>query len=873
VNRYFLKTLASQIRHGKTLYLLTVLGVALGVASVICIQVLNLSALAAFDGSVKAISGEADLSVVGSTSTLDEAFLPQVLADRDVAAAWPVYRVDVAVSGYPDLYLEVVGFDFFAPVRFPLVDIGALADAESAGFVDDGRGAGAGTSTGTANRDTGRLVAAALGERGWVALTPAFAGEMGWTVGDTFRVSSGSRSVLLTVGALVDFGQVTPLATRKIALMDIAQTQALLGRSGRIHQIDLKVVGGAAVAMVAERLAERLGPTTRVLTPEQREQDAAGLLAAFRLNLTALSLVSVFVGIFLIFSAIQASLVRRRSEFGLLRSLGASRWQVRVLIFAEAALLGALGVAIGVPVGRWAALANVDVVSATLTNLYLLAEIERLTFPPLLWLLAVTVGVGGAVLGALLPVLDISRRGSHDLLTTFTLHERAWRYAPHLATVAAAVTVSGLVWFASWGHTLKISGFVLGFLLLVTLPLVSPLLIKTLCGWVRPHSFGLSLGMRNLAIRLQTTSFAVGGLAVTVTMLVGTTLLIGSFRETLIDWLDVTMRADVYVSTESWVRADSEAFLSRQIIDELSVWPGVRAVEGQRRLRVRTTQRELYLSGLNLADAGVPWETRLPLLAGDPVTTMRGMRGGGVVISEPLARKERLAVGDTLTLYGRDGPFGLPIVGVVYDYTSESGTAFVDLPLMERHFGPGPTNNIALFLEPRYDPAAVVDQLKTHYGGTPLVFRSNRKLRSDILAIFDQTFAVTYILQAMALLIAVIGISLTLLILARERAAELALYRALGAARRQVFGLLLGEGLSLAVLGMALGLLGGSGLAALLILVINRAYFGWTIQPSVPSEALLRQVAVILAAAVLASLYPAWRSSLASAQELSREDV
>jgi putative ABC transport system permease protein len=141
------------------------------------------------------------------------------------------------------------------------------------------------------------------------------------------------------------------------------------------------------------------------------------------------------------------------------------------------------------------------------------------------------------------------------------------------------------------------------------------------------------------------------------------------------------------------------------------------------------------------------------------------------------------------------------------------------------------------------------------------------------LAIFDQTFAVTYILQAMALLIAAIGISLTLLILARERAAELALYRALGAARRQVFGLLLGEGLSLAALGLLLGLVGGLGLAALLILVINRAYFGWTIQPAWPGSALAQQVLVILAAAGVASLYPAWRSSLAAAQELSREDV
>ena len=263
----------------------------------------------------------------------------------------------------------------------------------------------------------------------------------------------------------------------------------------------------------------------------------------------------------------------------------------------------------------------------------------------------------------------------------------------------------------------------------------------------------------------------------------------------------------------------------------------------------------------------------MPLMAGEPAVVLARMLAGEVLISEPLARKEGLAPGDSVRVLGPSGPFDLRIAGVTYDYTSEGGTAFLDLPAFARHIGPGPTNNMALFVVPGQEVEAAVDELKAAYRGQPLTFRSNRKLREEILEIFDQTFAVTRILQGMSLLIAVCGISLTLLILARERVAELALLRALGAARRQVFGLFVGEGLSMAVIGLILGLIGGLGLAAVLILVINRAYFGWTIQPSWPGRELATAVATILLASAGASLYPAWRGSLAEASELSRDDV
>jgi putative ABC transport system permease protein len=849
---YLLRSLRRQFRQSRTLFLLTLFGVALGVASVVSIQTLNQGSLRAFEGSMQAVSGQADLTVTGTTPTFDEALYPAVLEDPAVTGAWPLVRVDVAVQGSPGLYLDVVGFDIFAPVRYPLTGM----DSEG---------------------DPGDLITDALRVPGWVAVTPKLAAEQGWAVGDSVTVSSGSRLGRLVIGALVDFQKYEPMAPSGLAVMDIAQAQGMFARPGRIHQIDLTLSEGSDADACAARLADRLGPGVRVQTPEQRRQDTRGLLAAFRLNLTALSLISVFVGLFLVLTSIQASLVRRRGEFGLLRSLGATRGQVLTLVIAEAGVLGLLGVVVGVPMGYLVALGNLDTVSATLTSIYVTDGLERMTLPPVVILLGAAVGLVGAMGAAVWPAVDMSRRDTLHLLSPVALHRRTGRRAGRLALVALGAAVTVTIWFVLHGSGLRMGGFIYGFVMMVALPLVAPLVVRTICGPVRPAGLGPALSLKNLLVRLQTTSFAVAALAVTVSMLIGITLLVGSFRQTLVTWLDTTIRADVYVSTESWVRAGNEAFLDEALLGELERTGGVQGLETQRRLRVRTADGAhlVWLNGVNFA--GIPEAAlaqRLPLKTGEPdrVADLLVNRGA-VMVGEPLARKAGLAIGDTLTLAGPDGPVALAVAGIAFDYTSEGGTAFVVGATFARHFDDGPPNNAALFLDPGLDTESFVADLKARYRGRPLVFRSNRTLRGEVMDIFDETFAVTRTLQTMALLIAVCGVSLTLLIQARERSGELALLRALGATRRQIFTLFLGEGAGMGLIGLVMGLAGGVGLAALLILVINREWFGWTIQPAVPGPAIMRQIIVIVSASVLAAVYPAVQAGLSSPGQLTRDDL
>ncbi|MBS1110794.1 MAG: hypothetical protein H6Q88_2786, partial [Anaeromyxobacteraceae bacterium] len=395
---YFQKALGAELRAGRGLVLLTVLGVALGVGSVLSIRILDQGALGAFEGTVRAVSGDAALTVVGSGPSFPEEIYPSVLAEPGVAAAVPLTRTEAAVQGEPPLFLEVLGVDLLAPVRLPV-------QGDRAG------------------------VAGALGSPGWIAVTPELAADRGWKVGDTVQVSAGGRRAALHVGALVDFRRVSPLASRRLGVMDIAEAQSLLGPSGRLHQVDVFLAPGADAAEVSARLQARLGPAVRVTTPEQRVAEASGLLAAFRMNLTALSLISLFVGGFLVYGSTQAAMVRRREEIGVLRCLGATRGQVLALLLGEALLLGAAGTALGIPLGWLAARLELRSVSATVQNLYLLEGIDRVTLTPALLALAVALGVAGSLAGALLPALDVSRRDPRALLASLTLEERTTRAA------------------------------------------------------------------------------------------------------------------------------------------------------------------------------------------------------------------------------------------------------------------------------------------------------------------------------------------------------------------------------------------------------------------------------------------------------------
>jgi putative ABC transport system permease protein len=850
VLRVFLRTELAQLRASWSLVALCIVGVALGVASVTSIRLLNTSAVGAFQASVDAVSGDCELSITGAEATFDDAAWALALDDVDVAGARPHLRViAIATRGDERVPLELFGVDFAA------VGSGAL--------------------------DAGDVVGPALelgqplSTPGFVALSAPLAERLGLRRGDAFDVRSGSRTLRLRLGLVFDFSRKSPLLSPRTAFADLAQVQAMFGLDGRVSRIDVKLRAGADADVARARLAARMPVGVEVRTTAEQRARADGLLEAFRVNLTALSFVAVFAGLFLVTSATQAMLSRRRREFGVLRSFGATRAQIVALIVGEATAFAAIGIAIGLPLGFALARGNLGAISATMTNLYLLEEITAVHATWTLWPLAGLVGFGGAWLGAAWPAIDVARRDPRTLLAAWQAHEEVARHAGRSTVLGFAVLLVGGSTYALVAEHWRPAGFLLGLTVLVAAALVAPGVVVLAGRSVRGTTFGFGFGVKSLRARLLTASFAVAALSIAVSMMLGITLMVSSFRRTVASWIETTISADVYVAGMGHRTGLESGGIDDAALTRIRTTAGVRAVDRLRDTLVWQDGERIRVRGVDIALEG--GEHRFPLFAdragGDAKAAFAAVKAGGVLLGEPLARTLRLGVGDTFTLTTARGAFRFPIEGVFYDYTSEFGAAVLDLETYARVFGPGPPTDLSIYLVPGSDAERATEAFQTEFAAVGLVFASSAAVRAAGMRIFDQTFVITGVLQGMSLLVAVAGVTLALLVMARERRAEIALLRSLGATRAQLFVVWVGKGVALALLGLVPGAIGGLALAWVLVVAINRAYFGWTIPIEAPGLDVFAQVATVLAAAVAAAIVPALRASRAPATELCREDV
>ena len=843
--------------------LLAVAGVALGTGSVVTVQVLTRGAVAAFDATVDLLGGDADAVVVGHGGRLDEALYPVVLGTEGVASATPLLEARVVVRRAgdqgPSRRVPLYGLDLLAPQG------GALQPPTEAGSpLGPTAPPTAGSSPGLPAAVSVRLAAA-------LSLRP----------GHSLEVARGSAWATVVVARVLDAS--APASDRgPMLVMDVAAAQDVLGDVRWISRVNVRLRPGASPEEVLERLASRLDGRALLSSPADQRAEARRLLSAFRVNLSALASTSVFVGLFLVYGTTRASLSRRRAETAVLRSLGATRGQVLGATLAEAGVLGTAGSALGVLLGYAAALANLESVSGTVVDLYLLATIRTVEVPVHVWLLALAGGCAGTVAGAAGPAVELCTAPVAELLSERRTRLRWRSVSKTLALAGAALLVLLLIGFAVGGHRWRHAGFVLAAGIMVWTAMSAPALVSA-AGRVagRSRGFGWRFALGGLPVRLHTSGVAVAGVAVAFAMLVGTTVMVGSFRDTFRAWLNATVRADVYLSAAAWTGATDQGGVAGELTDRLRALPGVAALDPLRGFHGYADDLPVALRGVNFRpdSTAEPFVSdRFLFMKGDPAAVFPAVGAGAVAISEPLARRAGAWQGDSISVRTASEAVRAEVAGVYYDYGSDRGSVSMDLATMEAWFGPGEPQGVAVHLdlggaigEPAAASsetagegegrAAAIEAVRLAATPYPVVVRTNGALRNEALRIFDQTFAVTLLLQAMALAVAAAGVALSLLVMAREEEVDTATCRALGATRGQVFRFQLGKGAGLAGLGALLGLVGGGALAAVLIYVTNRAYFGWTVQFGVPAVSLLQQCAALALAAVASSWWPALRAA------------
>jgi putative ABC transport system permease protein len=813
---------------------LNVIGIALGVTVFLSIEIVNHSALESFRASVDIVAGKADLEVIGDGLRFDERAYPIVENDPAVAAATPTVEEVASLVDYPGEYLQILGVDIFSdgPLRtFTLHDAGGSAP-DVVDFLRDPK---------------------------VIALSRKLVSRLGLKLGDPIRIATQTGTQTFRIGFLLDFGEDAPGADEHLSVMDIANVQEDFRHDGVLSRISALLVPGANFTAVADRLRRELPAGTVVQSPDRRNRQIARMLGAFQLNLTALSLVSLLVGMFLIYNTVAASVVRRRHEIGVLRALGLSAWQVQGLFLAEALLLGVVGAALGLVLGIGLAGQLVGVVSKTITSLYILTSIQNLFITPLAVTAALALCLGAVLLAAWFPAREAAMVAPVQALAVGHLEEKSargtWRWtglAAGLLALAGALAWISLTVGPAWLSFGAALCTLLGFAFFT--PAVAVLFARA----VRPSALMARLAVGHFAQSLHRNSVAIASLVVALAMVVGISTMIFSFRTTVEEWLNRSIQSDLVIAPAGNLLVGNREFIRPEVEQIVSALPHVK-VDSFRELRVLLRGQWVKLATVRL---GVTRDIeKLTFSQGDSDAAFdAAINHGEILVSEPFHRRFHLGMGDSITLDTPSGPHTFRIAGVYLDYTSDGGVILVDWPVFQKYWHDRSINGLGLYLDKTsgVTPAQLQARLRpllAPYGD--YLIKSNGELRQQVFRIFDQTFSVTYLLQTIGIIVSALGIFLSLSILVAERRREISILRAVGASRRQIEAMILWEAGFIGLLGAAMGTIAGLALAAVLSYVINVSFFGWTISWATPWPLLLALPVVVIAAAMLAGYGPA----------------
>jgi putative ABC transport system permease protein len=816
--------------------LLPVVGVAIGVSAVAAIHYANRSVTESFREAAATIAGKSDLVVTGVRGV-------PVGALESLTFLWKVGSMAPAVAGSVVVddaaggVLDLLGVDLPGDAAVRGVRLVGQPDAVNLRRLSNSR---------------------------TVLVPENLARRHGWTVGSSLRLVAGGVPATASVGALLELSGVARASGGDILLTDIFTAQELLGRGAYLDRVDIVFKPGVDKAALRAEIARRLPPGLSVDPPGRTAETAERMVRAFRFNLNALGSLTLLVGAFLIANAVSIAVLRRRPEIATLRALGTSRAAIFGVFLGEGLAIGVCGTLLGELGGALLARAALAAVGGTVRNIYLPTAVIAGADYREAALVAAAVGMITALAATLLPAAEAvrvepspaMRPGSIEGVRRRRLAPRALGAAVSLAAAALASRagpIAGFPWL----------GFAAVGLTVVALSLASPLFVAAAAAaFARPlrRVAGASgrLAARFFGGSLARNAIAVTALAMALGMTLAMIVTVASIRQTVRVWVETTLRSDLFVRAAAGRSGSPVGDLPPSAVPFLSQIEGVAAVDP---VRVREAIDSAgHPFAIVSGDLRVAWRVGgLPLLGtSDPAALAREAREKGeVFVSEPYARRFGVGPADTVTLDTPKGRRTFRVAAVYRDFSNDRGAVVLDRELYVSLFEDERITSLAVLAAPGQDgPSLRRRVLEEARGRYALSVTTSGELKREVLRIFDRTFAVTKSLEAIAVAVAVLGIANALLASAVERRRSFGLLRAIGASRRQIGRAAILEALLSGLTGTAAALIAGAGFAALLLLVLNPQSFGWTVVLHVPGFTLAGAVAIVLAASVLAGLFP-----------------
>jgi len=806
--------------------LLLVLGIALGVAVIVAIDLANAGVSRSFQLSTESLTGKATHQILGGPMGLDQEIYRRLRVDLGLRKAAPTIQGILKVQELNGKTMSLMGVDPFAESGFR-------------NYMQSG-----GTSL------SEKVLIPFLTEAQGVLLSQDLAEKHGLKVGSELTLlNRGKETSVKILGLLQSKDSLTRSALSGLLLTDIATAQEILEMGKRISSIDLILESEEEVRQIQKILPA----SVRVLPAKSQASAIREMSRSFELNLTAMSLLALLVGMFLIYNTVTFSVVQRRRLLGILRSLGVTQREIFTMILSESLLLGIVGTVLGLLLGTALGFGTLKVVTRTIDDLYFTLTVNQFYLSPFSLMKGTVVGLTACFFSSFFPALEATRVTPHQAMGRSHLESRILSFIPWLTGFGAILFLIGVLCLAIPTRSLGLS-FVGLFALVFAMALWVPLWTQVGMKWlIQLFSWypGIiwKLSSRNVTRSLSRSAVSIASQMIAVSVIVGVGTMVGSFRLTVIQWLEDTIKADIYVS--SAIRYSN---LNQGFLGELKSLPGIQAIYTAKSIPI--TSGSLIVLNEDLSKRTWLWT------AGSSQQVYPAFDAGAVFISETYAWNHQLegAEGLKITISTDQGPQEFPVAGIYSDFSSPKGVVIMKESTYQSYWKDWGVTAVALFVQKEFQVDQVIDQIEKQYS-QDYSFRalSNAGIRQAAIETFDRTFTITIALQILAALVAFIGILNTIMALMLERVREIGILRANGLTRTQLWQLILAES---GLLGSIAGLFAlplGTLMAWILVFIINKRSFGWTLEFLPQWESYAQALSVSIIAALIAGIYPAYK--------------
>ncbi|MEM1261466.1 MAG: FtsX-like permease family protein [Pseudomonadota bacterium] len=807
-------------RQRPTLWLVTLIGVTLGVAVIVAIDIATSSARAAMRVSLEDLYGTSTHQIGAGPGGIAPAVFGTLRQRFPAIKLAPVVEDRVRIG---ESTLTVLGID---PLSERSMRPNVVAAWSSPG--------------------ADLSVAGVLTVTGGTLMNPATAAELQLVVGDTFTVHHADRRL---IGRVLGISDAIP---RGVLVTDIANLDEWRRGQGQLTRIDVNAAGD--IGRVRD-IIEFLPSSYTVVATEARADATMGMTEAFTINLTAMSLLALLIGAFLIFNAISFSVVQRREQFATYRALGATRFELIKLVLSEGMLFGGMGTALGIALGVWLGQGLTTLVAQTVNDLYFRVSVTGQGPSLATTIKGLLLGVGFTLIASVPAALEAARTQPSLAMRRSLLESTSRKLGLRLLPIAGGILVLAAITLAVSGQQLvaALGGL---FLAIMAYALALPaallaLLQRVLLPMAAKVGRMTVLAVGSIRRSFSRTVVAIVALAVAVSATVGVSTMVDSFRSSVQTWLIGALDADIYVGASAGGLTDAD----REGIAELE---GVVATGSTRRAWVDTPSGRIRVQAVDLLGERGSQQ----LLAGDPLTVWPAFtRGDGVLVSESHAYRTGLQVGDTVDLPLPPSMAPLSVVGIYRSYDVTGGAIVMAMSRYRTIWHDQSSDAMALRLTDGIDPATVVASVNGLFDNNRRIVATARQALTDrSMAVFDRTFLITDVLYWITVGIAFVGVTGALFALQLEQRVEIGTLRAMGMTRSQTGRYVLGQSIVIGLLAGVAAIPLGLGLAWLLIDVINRRAFGWTMGFETDGRLLLGAVLGAVLAAAIGGLLPAIRT-------------